>query len=49
MKTIRRGAEAQIIELAAAFADALLAGDESAAEITLREAIDAGLGSAGDR
>ncbi len=37
--------EVQITELAAAFADALLAGDEAAAEVTMREAMEAGLGS----
>ncbi len=38
--------DAQITELASAYADALLAGDEAAAEVVLREAMDAGLSSA---
>jgi MerR family transcriptional regulator, light-induced transcriptional regulator len=38
--------ETQITELAGAYADALLAGDEAAAEIVLREAMEVGLSSA---
>ena len=38
--------EPQITELASAYAGALIAGDEAAAEIVLREAMDAGLSSA---
>jgi methanogenic corrinoid protein MtbC1 len=38
--------EARIAELAGAYADALIAGDEIAAEIAIREAMDANLGTA---
>jgi methanogenic corrinoid protein MtbC1 len=38
--------EAKIAELSGAYADALLAGDEIAAEIAIREAMDADLGTA---
>ena len=38
--------EPQITELASAYADALIAGDEAAAEVVMREAMDAGLSSA---
>jgi methanogenic corrinoid protein MtbC1 len=35
-----------VAQLAAAYTDALLAGDEAAAEVVIREAMDAGLGTA---
>ena len=38
--------EARLMELAGAYADALVAGDEIAAEIAIREAMDADLGTA---
>ena len=38
--------EPQIAELAKAYADALIAGDEAAAEVVIREAMDAALSSA---
>ena len=38
--------EAKIAELAGAYADALISGDEIAAEIAIREAMDADLGTA---
>ncbi len=38
--------EARLAELAGAYADALVAGDEIAAEIAIREAMDADLGTA---
>ncbi len=38
--------EPHIAQLAGAYADALLAGDETAAEVVVREAMDAGLGTA---
>jgi methanogenic corrinoid protein MtbC1 len=38
--------ESQIAELARAYVQALIAGDESAAEVVMREAMDAGLRSA---
>src|ERR1700748_53347 len=38
--------DARIAQLAGAYADALIAGDEIAAEIAIREAMDADLGTA---
>jgi MerR family transcriptional regulator, light-induced transcriptional regulator len=42
----REAQQARVTELGRAYADALLSADEAAAEIAIREAMDAGLGTA---